>query len=186
MAYIGWFIFMIVLILNNICAWITIFSCASCGITTTITKIQFVIISAAFIPICIPIHFVICYWSLYSCLRTLHIVRFIIFFIVYAFALLFCLFGFTGYYEYGACGLYLVVLYASSSLVAMIANLLMTILWAVMFIYFLLIYIQMIIIFRREYKTMKSASDATKKSVMKGVSETVATGIQTVLTNQKQ
>jgi hypothetical protein len=48
-----------------------------------------------------------------------------------------------------------------------------------MSIYFIVVYLLMVVVFRRQYSTMKAAQDHAKEEALKGVGETVKAGIQT-------
>jgi len=55
-----------------------------------------------------------------------------------------------------------------------------------MFLYLLIVYILMCVVFKREYKTMRSAGESAKKSIMKGVTETVGQGITSQISGEKK
>jgi hypothetical protein len=190
MGYLGWFFIMAALLLNHIGAWVSIFAPIAQppnGITTTIEKVRFVVISALYIPFFVPIHFALCYWPLYATLRSPHIFRFIIFFVTYGFNILFLLFCLSGYYEYGPCGIFLMILYIppGGGWLGCITSLVMCIVWAFLIIYFLVIYIMMLVAFRKEYGSMRDAGkklkDEALSGVQKGVKGAVEFGVKTAV-----
>ena len=72
------------------------------GLEPFTEKIKFILVSFAYIPFVVPGHFILCYWTLYACLRSLHIFRFLLFFALYSVAILFCLFNVLGIASYGS------------------------------------------------------------------------------------
>jgi len=54
----------------------------------------------------------------------------------------------------------------------------MTIIWCFAFLYYLTIYIMVIIVFRKEYKSLQQVASLAKEQVMTAVKETAQTGVK--------
>jgi uncharacterized membrane protein len=104
-----------------------------------------------------------------------------LFFAGYLVAILFCLFNTLGIAGYGSSGLFLAFQFVppQGSWFGFLIALIMTFLWVSMSIYFIVVYLLMVVVFRRQYSTMKAAQDHAKEEALKGVGETVKAGIQT-------
>jgi len=157
------------LFLNVLAAFMTVFSPVTTtgnGISSVYYSVKFIIASFV-ILLGIPLHAVFCYWSLYSALRSFHAGRFILFFFGYGAGVLFAMFAPLGYYDFGFSGFWLIILYAppGGNLFAFLINLIMTILWLVIEIGMIGVFIQTIIVFRRENVSIKNITDFVKDTV---------------------
>eukprot|EP01080_Neovahlkampfia_damariscottae_P001012 gene1012-9918_t len=184
MAYMGWFAIIVVCVLNHLASYMTSFTPVNnpqYGVEPFTEKLKFMLVSFAYIPFVVPGHFILCYWPLYACLRSLHIFRFLLFFAGYSIAVIFCLFNVLGIASYGSSGLFLAFQFVppQGSWFGFLIALFMTFLWAVMAIYYVVVYLLMVVMFRRKYASMKDAQDHAKEEAMRGVGETVKAGIQT-------
>lgn len=190
MGYIGFFVFTAIVVLNFVAAMIAVSPFISYGSTDELGgntgRAKFGIMSALFVILAPAAHFVLSYWTLYKAMETVHIFRFLLLFVGYALPILFCAFCFAGWYEYGPCGLILMIISLPASgrgnLTVFIISCIMTALWALMGIYFLVIYILTLQVFRQENHTFKSARNFLKSSVVSSVSRAVASGVTQIAT----
>jgi len=183
-----WIALSIALVLNVIAAWITVLcpvGTAGNGIESIYYRIKFVFITHLVLLFGCPLHFILCYHPLYAALRSLHIARFIIFFIGYTVCILLSLFAITGYYDVGFSGLLLMILYAPpyGNTIAFITNLIMTLIWIALVLSFISIFVQVIMIFRRENLTIKNLTDFVKDSVTSGTKTVVNTAVTSAVTS---
>jgi len=156
MGYISCPLLTIVVWLNWIACWIVIFSPIAespYGIQDFTQRIKMIVMSAIFLCVVPPAHFLMGYWPLYQAMCKLRFTNFLYFFVSYLLPILFCLFGFSGYYEYGATGLVTFVIYFPpfGSLVGCITSLVMMFVWAIMGFYFLANYILVVCVFVMKY-----------------------------------
>jgi hypothetical protein len=163
---------MAVLVLNHVIAWVSVVTKSSgssdAGITNPLEAAQFLIVSALYIIVAIPGHFALAYWSLYTTMRSCHIARFFIFFICYGIAIILGLFCVSGYYTYGASGIYIAIKFWPSyfgSSYVFILNIIMAVIWLGFTIYLIVIFIQVVVVFRREKHSLKKAKDMVTGSV---------------------
>lgn len=189
MGYVGFFIFTALMILNFIGAMITISPLLSMvkDDLSPLSRVKMAIMALLFMVIAPVAHFAISYWSLYKAMQTAHIARFALFFVTYAMPILFCGFCFTGWYDYGPCGLILMImsvpLQTSGNLTIFIVNTIMTLLYVLMAVYFLIIYIMALHVFRQENHTFKKARDFVRQSLVTGVTTAVSQGVSTAVTS---
>lgn len=155
--------------LNVIVAFITVFcpvAVAGNGIANAYYSLKYVI--ASFIILLgIPLHGIFCYYTLYTAMRSFHAGRFILFFIGWVPAILLAMFAPLGYYDFGFSGLLLIILYAppNGNLLAFLIQLFMTMVWLLIEIGVISIFIQGIIVFRRENLSVKNITDFVKDTV---------------------
>ncbi|KAG2382150.1 hypothetical protein C9374_005352 [Naegleria lovaniensis] len=154
MGYISWMVLCAVMLLNAFTAYITAFYPAA-GLSkevSTMTIVQYLVISTAMFFIVIPAHFFLSYWPLYKAMEIGAIPRFILFFIGYAVAILFCAIGCAGYLTYGFSGIVTAIYYfptgTTGSIPAFVCNLVMAVIWFAMMIDFIVIFILGIKVFR--------------------------------------
>jgi len=184
LGLIGWPLIVIVCALNLLGAIITIFSYEANGngIPLIGDKIRFVAFAVVWLVASPFVYFITGYWPLYSSLRSLTLFRFFIFFGGYAITLILTLFAICGVFDYGPCGIYAAVLYIPASnggaLLGFIVNLIMTGVWGLTFFYYLVIYVMVIIVFRKEYTSFKQVAELAKEQVMSTVKETAETGLK--------
>jgi len=184
LGYIGWPLLVIICVINFIAAMITIFSPTANGngIPLISDKIRFVAFAFLWVVASPLVYFVTSYWPLYSCLRSLTLFRFFIFFGGYGLTLILTLFAIAGVFDYGPCGVYSTILYLPTNndgaLIGFLVNLIMTIIWCFAFLYYLTIYIMVIIVFRKEYKSLQQVASLAKEQVMTAVKETAQTGVK--------
>jgi hypothetical protein len=177
MGYFGWMVFSLVLVANFAGSLLTSFSKVNnsntSGIERVIEKVEFMLFAGLYVLIGIPIHFILSYWPLYQAMRTVKIGRFTLFFIGYAIPVVFCAFCIGGWYTYGSCGIYVAILYFPTSgngnVAAFVYNIVMACIWGVMLLYFLIIYIMAIRVFRYEKHTLAKARDHARSSIMSTV-----------------
>lgn len=188
-GYYGWFALCAILFLNFTCAVITIFMPVDSnnGIQRTIDKFKFVLFAVINIPLGIGGHFALCYWPLYKALSTLTIGRYTLFFVGYGLAIIVTLFMAAGWYDYGACGLVVAIMYFPTSTtgngVAFGLNLMMAALWSALAILFIVIYILNIKIARKENHSFAKAVDVTKSALVSTVGK-VTTDVLTGNNNE--
>jgi len=183
--------FTAIVILNFVAAMIAVSPFISYGNSDDMGnsgRAKFGIMSALFVLLAPIAHLAVSYAPLYKAMHGVHIFWFLILFITYALPVLFCAFCFAGWYEYGPCGLILMIVSIPASgrgnLTVFITSCIMTALWALMGIYYLIIYILVLQVFRRENHTFKSARDFLKSSLVRGVSKAVTTGVTQVVSAQ--
>jgi hypothetical protein len=157
------------LLLNVVAALCTVFSPVKQtgnGIASMYYYVKFMVASMV-ILLGIPLHGVLCYWSLYTALRSFHAARFIIFFFGYIGAILCAMFAPLGYYDFGFSGFWLIILYAppGGNLFAFLVNIFMMCLWLLIEVWVILIFIQTILVFRRENVSIKNITDFVKDTV---------------------
>jgi len=183
MGYIGWMIFSVVLVLNAAGAWITVFSKAGekAGIERVMERVKFLLFASLFVVVGIPCHFILSYWPLYQAMRTVNIGRFTLFFVGYAIPIVFCAFCVSGWSDYGPCGIIVAILYfptgKQGNVLAFVYNLVMTVLWAALCVYFVVIYIMAIRVFRRENHTLAKARAYAQNSIMSGVASAAVSNV---------
>jgi uncharacterized membrane protein len=181
-AYFTWMALSFAFLLNFALAFVTIFVPAegTNGIPNTLDKVKFVLFAGILFAIGPMTHFAICYWPLYKALSTLTIGRFTLFFIGYAVAILFTLFCVAGWYDYGACGIVLAIMYfptGSSSGLAFGLNLMMAVIWAIFALIFIIIYIICIRVARQENHTFAKAVQFTRGAVVSTVGSAAASAV---------
>jgi len=173
-GYILWYIFSVVLVFNFFTSIITLFAP---GKADLFSNIWFIVFAFLIMILGIPCHFVLSYWPLYKAMRHGNVPRYCIFFVGYALPVLFCLFAIGGWYNYGVGGIVAVIQYwptvagsdEDPSYVAFVPNLILAFLWGGLGIAFLIVFIVVILLFRRQKHTLKDvqqlASDSTRDAV---------------------
>lgn len=191
MGYIGFFVLILIVLLNFVGAMIAVSPFISYGPTDEMGnggRARFGFWAGLFMVATPLAHFLFSYWPLYKAMSTVHVFWFILMFVGYAIPILFCAFCFAGWYDYGPCGLILIILSFPASgrgnLTVFIVSCIMTALWALMGIYYVVIYIMALQVFRKENHTFKSARDFLKSSLVRGVSKAVTTGVTTMANTQ--
>jgi uncharacterized membrane protein YqjE len=159
---------------------------ANNGIQSTLDKVKFVLFAGVILVVGMPTHFVICYWTLYKALSQLTIGRFTLFFFGYAVAIIFSLFCVAGWYDYGACGIILSIMYfptgEKGNALAFGLNLMMTVLWAAFAIIFVVVYIICIRVARQENHTFAKAVQYTRGAVVSTVGSVATTAVVSAAT----
>jgi hypothetical protein len=132
-------------------------------------KARFVVTAFLQFVLFIPIHFYLCYWPLYKCMSTLSTARFIIFFIGYDLAIIFDILSMSGIYELGFTGVYVGVLYIPTpkgNIAGVVMNGVMVLLWLCLLIYHIIIYIQVLFLFRRENYYLRKLGTHIKNAII--------------------
>lgn len=184
MGYIGWFILIGLVVLNFLCACATIAAPVSTGgIIDPTAKAKFIIISLLWIIIGIPGHFIVCYWPLYTTMRSCHAGRFFLFFIGYAIAIIMSGFAISGLYEYGPCGIIAAIAYLGAVGEApwvFIMQLAMAGLWGLQLAYYVIIYIMVISVFRKRHSLSKVAKQVKDEVVQQAAKTVVQSAINSI------
>jgi len=134
-------------------------------------RVRFVITAFLQFILIIPIHFYLCYWPLYKCMVSLSTARFILFFIGYNLALIFDILSITGIYELGFTGVYCGILYipltsTNGNIAGIVINAVMMLLWICLFIYHIIICIQVLFLFRRENYYLRKLGTKIKEGIV--------------------
>lgn len=185
LGFLGWIVLIILVSLNFVCACTTVavpVASPGGGIADPIQKAKFIVVSFLWILIGIPGHFALCYWPLYTAMRSCHVGRFFIFFIGYAIAVLMAGFAVSGYFEYGPCGIIAAIAYfpSTGSALAFIINLAMAGLWGLQCAYYVLIYAMAIAVFRKRHSLAKVAKQVKDEVVQQAAKTVVQTAINSI------
>ena len=94
----------------------------------------------------------------------------------------FCGFCVSGWSDYGPCGVIVAILYfpagnGSGNVTAFVFNLVVGALWLAFALYFLVIYIMGVRVFRQENHTLKKATDFAQSSVMGVVTKAAVSNV---------
>jgi hypothetical protein len=182
-GFYGWAALCLILVLNFVVAVITIVSPVDKdnGIQKTLDKVKFVFWAGLDIPIGIFGHFILCYWPLYKALSSLSIGRYTLFFAGYAVAIILGLIMTIGWYDYGASGLVISIMYFPTgdkgNTLVFVLNLLMAVVWGCFTALLLTIYIFNIKIARAENHTFAKAIEVTKSAMISTVGKAATAAV---------
>ncbi|KAG2393278.1 hypothetical protein C9374_006809 [Naegleria lovaniensis] len=164
-GFVSWLLFSLVLVLNCVTAYITVFYPPGYSLDVTdMMKGQYLVISTAAIFILPPVHFFITYYPLYRAMETASVPRFILFLFCYLISILFCLFGISGFMTYGVSGVMAAIYYYPKlqifgSVPGFICNVVMSFVWLLMAIDFIVIFIMGIVSFKNIYGSLSKMRD---------------------------
>jgi hypothetical protein len=185
LGFLGWIILMVLVVLNFMCACATVAAPVTSptgGIVDPIQKAKFIVVSFLWVIIGIPGHFALCYWPLYTAMRSCHVARFFIFFLGYAIAVILAGFAVSGYFEYGPCGVVAAIAYfpSTGNAWAFVINLTMAGLWGLQCAYYVLIYAMAIAVFRKRHSLAKVAKQVKDEVVQQAAKTVVQTAINSI------
>jgi len=183
----AWVAFAVVLVLNLGVALVSAILYPQQSMSP-IERVQYVLFSFIYIVVAIPGHMVLVYWPYYQCMSKAGVLRFIIVFLTGILPVLFCLFGLAGWYPYGVSGIVVFVgviaslSSSSTALAVFLLNIIMCTFWAILVICFVLLYLNAVIVFRRQRHSLKEARDLAQQEISGAVSKGISSAVQIGLT----
>jgi len=191
LGYISWMVFCVLLFLNLAACFITSFyPVTRSQDMTTMMVVEYIVLAVALFIIAPPAHFFLSYWTLYKAMETGKIPRFILFFVGYAAAIIFCLLGVAGYPAYGFSGIVTAIYYFPSgtvgSLPGFLCNLLMGVAWLAMTVDFVVIFILGIKVFRAMKGSLQKIKEYGAGLVQSGAASAVSTAVKVGMSGNGQ
>ena len=189
LAYVGyfsWMAFIVVLFLNLIACFITAFypSTKSADVTTMMI-VEYIVLTIVIFIIGAPAHFFLSYWPLYKAMESGKIPQFIIFFIGYIAAIVFCLVGVAGYPAYGFSGIVTAIYFfpdgTHGSIPGFVCNIMMAVIWIAMAIEFTVIFILGIRVFRALKGSLQKIKEFGSALVQSGAANAIKTAVKSGL-----
>lgn len=187
-GFISAIVFQVVVLLNALVAYITTFY-PPAGLTsevTVMTLIQYCVISTVMAVISGAGHFFLGYWTLYKAMDIGAIPRFILFFIGYGVAILYCALGVAGYLTYGFSGIVTAIYYfpttTTGSIPGFVCNLVMAVIWFALMCNFIVIFILVIKVFRALKGSFGKIKEYGAGLVQSGAVSAIGSAVKSSLT----